>query len=131
MPSRHSSARNDLGEFSSYYRDYVELMAHMDTVLPDRVHRVHYERSVADLEGEVRRLLDYCGLSFEAECLRFYDNSRVVQTVSSEQVRLPIYSDAVDQRRHYESWLGPLKDALGSLIEQYPAERSTARLAQR
>jgi predicted Zn-dependent protease len=110
----------DLGELGRYYRDYVDLMEHVDTVLPGRVLRVHYEHLVADPEGEVRRLLDYCRLPFEAACLRFYDNPRVVQTVSSEQVRRPIYSDAVDQWRHYEPWLKPLKDALGSLADQYP-----------
>jgi tetratricopeptide (TPR) repeat protein len=110
----------DLGDLGSYYRDYVELMAHMDAVLPGRVHRVHYEQLVADPENAVRRLLDYCRLPFEAHCLRFYDNPRVVQTVSSEQVRRPIYADAVDQWRHYEPWLGALKGALGSLAEHYP-----------
>jgi len=89
-------------------------------VLPGRVYRVHYERLVADPEGEVRRLLDYCGLPYEDECLRFYDNRRAVQTISSEQVRRPIYSDAVDQWRHYEPWLGPMKEALGDLVERYP-----------
>jgi tetratricopeptide (TPR) repeat protein len=110
----------DLGELGRYYRDYVDLMAHMDAVLPGRVHRIHYEQLVADPEGEVRRLLDYCRLPFEPECLRFYDNRRVVQTVSSEQVRRPIYADAVDQWRNYEPWLGALKDALGALADQYP-----------
>ncbi len=110
----------DLGELGRYYRDYVELMNHMDAVLPRRVHRVHYEQLVGDPEGEVRRLLDHCRLPFEPECLRFYDNPRVVQTISSEQVRRPIYSDSVDQWRHYEPWLGALKDALGGLADQYP-----------
>ncbi|MHB8475076.1 MAG: sulfotransferase [Steroidobacteraceae bacterium] len=110
----------DLGEMGRYYRDYADLMAHFDAVLPGRVHRVHYEQLVADSEGEVRRLLDYCGLPFERQCLQFYENRRAVQTISSEQVRRPIYSDAVDQWRHYEQWLGPLKEALGDLVERYP-----------
>jgi predicted Zn-dependent protease len=110
----------DLSELGRYYRDYVDLMAHIDAVLPGRVHRVHYERLVADPETEVRRMLDYCGLPFDAQCLRFYDNRRAVQTISSEQVRRPIYTDAIDQWRHYEPWLGPLKDALGDLVERYP-----------
>lgn len=113
----------DLEELGRYYRSYFELMEHMDAVLPGRVHRVHYERLVADPEGEVRRLLDYCRLPFEAGCLRYYDNARVVQTISSEQVRQPIYADAVDQWRNYEPWLGPLKDALGDVLERYAAER--------
>jgi hypothetical protein len=95
-------------------------MEHFDAVLPKRVHRVHYEKLVADPEGEIRRVLDYCRLPFESGCVRFYDNRRVVQTISSEQVRRPIYSEGVDQWRHYEPWLGPLNDALGDLVERYP-----------
>jgi tetratricopeptide (TPR) repeat protein len=110
----------DLSELGRFYRDYAELMEHFDTVLPKRVHRVYYEQLVADPEGEVRRLLDYCGLPFEQTCLHFYENRRVVQTISSEQVRRPIYSDAVDHWRHYEPWLGPLNDAVGDLVERYP-----------
>ena len=109
-----------LDDMGRYYRDYVELMAHYDDVLPGRVHRVIYERMVEDTEAEVRRLLDYCGLPFEASCLRFYENDRPVRTASSEQVRRPIYKDGVDQWRHYEPWLDPLKAALGPVLEAYP-----------
>jgi hypothetical protein len=112
---------NDLGEIGRYYRDYAELMEHYDAALPGRVHRVYYERLVADPEAEVRRLLDHCGLPFEAQCLRFYDNKRVVLTISSEQVRQPIYTESIDQWRHFEPWLGPLKATLGDLVERYPA----------
>jgi tetratricopeptide (TPR) repeat protein len=108
----------DLAQLGSYYRDYVELMAHFDAVLPGRIHRVRYEDVVTDLEGEVRKLLEHCGLSFEVQCLRFYENRRVVQTASSEQVRRPIFSEGVDQWRHFEPWLGPLKDALGDAIDR-------------
>ena len=110
----------DQGDLARFYRDYVELMAHYDAVLPGRVHRVYYERVVADLSGEVHRLLEYCGLPFEDRCLRFYETRRGVQTASSEQVRQPIYAEGVDQWRHFEPWLGPLKQALGSLVERYP-----------
>ena len=110
----------DLEEMGRYYRDYHEMMAHTDAVLPGRVHRVHYESLVADPETEVRRLLDHCGLPFDERCLHFYDNARTVMTVSSEQVRRPIYTESVDQWRHYEPWLGPLKAALGELVDQYP-----------
>jgi predicted Zn-dependent protease len=110
----------DLGELGRYYQDYANLMAHMDAVLPGRVYRVHYEQLVADPEREVRRLLEACGLPFEPECLRFYKNPRAVQTISSEQVRRPIYSDAVDHWRHYEPWLGALRDAVADLCERYP-----------
>ncbi|MBV6423797.1 MAG: Beta-barrel assembly-enhancing protease [Steroidobacteraceae bacterium] len=109
-----------LDEVGRYYRDYVELMAHFDAVLPGRVHRVIYERMVEDTETEVRRLLDYCGLPFEPACLQFYRNDRAVRTASSEQVRRPIYRDGVDQWRHYEPWLEPLKHALGPIIDRYP-----------
>jgi predicted Zn-dependent protease len=111
----------DLADLGRYYRDYVELMAHIDTVLPGRVHRVFYESTIDDTEGEVRRLLDYCGLPFEEQCLRFYENERAVRTASSEQVRRPIFRDGMDHWRHYEPWLGPLKEALGSVLETYPA----------
>ena len=111
----------DLASIGRYYCDYVELMAHFDAVLPGRVHRVFYEALVRDPEGEIRRLLDYCGVPFEAGCLRFYETERGVRTASSEQVRRPIYADAVEQWRHYEPWLGPLKAALGPVLDRYPA----------
>jgi hypothetical protein len=76
---------------------------------------VQYEDLVSDLEGEVRRLLAYCGLPFEEQCLRFHETERVVQTVSSDQVRQPLYADAVEQWRNFEPWLGELKEALGDL----------------
>jgi tetratricopeptide (TPR) repeat protein len=109
-----------LEDLGRYYADYVALMAHLDAVLPGRVHRVLYERMVDDTEGEVRRLLDYCGLPFEEGCLRFYENERAVRTASSEQVRRPIYRESVDQWRHYEAWLGPLRDSLGPVLDAYP-----------
>ncbi len=109
----------DLRELGRYYADYVALMAHIDSVLPGRVHRVIYERMVDDPEGEVRRLLDYCGLPFEENCLQFYQNDRAVRTASSEQVRRPIFRDGVDQWRHFEPWLDPLKAALGPVLQEY------------
>jgi tetratricopeptide (TPR) repeat protein len=103
----------DLTDIGRYYRDYVELMAHFDTVLPGRVHRVIYETMVEDTEGEVRRLLDYCGLPFERACLEFHRNPRAVRTASSEQVRRPIFREGLDHWRRFEPWLGPLREALG------------------
>jgi tetratricopeptide (TPR) repeat protein len=103
----------DLTELGRFYVDYVALMNHFDRALPGRVHRVLYERVVADPEAEIRALLAFCGLPFEDACLRFYENTRPVRTPSAEQVRQPIFSDAVDQWRNYEPWLGPLKAALG------------------
>lgn len=110
----------DLSELGLYYRDYVELMEHIDAVLPGRVYRLHYERLVTDTENEVRRLLEYCRLPFEPECLRFYANRRVAQTISSEQVRRPIYTAGLEQWRHFEPWLDPLKGALQDLVDDYP-----------
>jgi tetratricopeptide (TPR) repeat protein len=110
-----------LADIGRYYADYVRLMAHYDAVLPGRVHRVIYERLVEDTEGQVRALLDYCGLPFEEGCLRFYENTRAVRTASSEQVRKPIYKDGVEHWKNFEPWLGELKEALGPVLESYPA----------
>lgn len=109
----------DLATIGKYYRTYVELMSHFDTVLPGRVHRVVYESLISDTEGEVRRLLAYCGLPFEETCLDFHRNRRAVSTASAEQVRQPIYKNALDHWRNYEPWLGPLKAELGPLLEFY------------
>ena len=99
-------------------------MAHVDAMLPGRMHHVFYESIVKDTEAEVRRLLDYCGLPFEEACLRFYENDRPVRTASSEQVRQPIFRDGVDRWRQYEPWLGPLKGwpwaRFSSDIPQFP-----------
>ncbi len=105
----------DLDDIGRYYRDYVRLMAHWDEVLPGQVLRVQHEDVVDDLEGQVRRLLAYCGLEYEAACLQYYETARDVRTPSSEQVRQPIFRDSVEQWRHFEPWLQPLKDALGEL----------------
>ncbi|MGZ3402525.1 MAG: tetratricopeptide repeat-containing sulfotransferase family protein [Phenylobacterium sp.] len=115
----------DLADIGRYYRDYVELMAHFDAVLPGRIHRVIYEDVIEDTEGEVRRLLDYCGLPFEDGCLAFYENGRAVRTVSSEQVRRPIFRQGLDQWRAYEPWLGPLKAALGPALEGWRTRANT------
>jgi tetratricopeptide (TPR) repeat protein len=109
-----------LENIGRYYLDYVALMDHFDTVLPGRIHRVIYEALVDNIELEVRRLLDYCQLPFDERCLRFYENDRAVRTASSEQVRQPIYRAGLDQWRHYEPWLMPLKLSLGELVDAYP-----------
>ena len=108
-----------LEDLARYYRTYLELMRHWDVVLPGRVLRVHYEDVVADLEGNVRRILDHCGLEFEPACVEFYRTERSVRTASSEQVRQPIYREALDQWRHYEPWLGALREALGDALTRY------------
>jgi tetratricopeptide (TPR) repeat protein len=102
-------------DIARYYRMYVELMAHWDAALPGRVLRVQHETVVDDLEGNVRRILEFCELDFEPACLDFHKTLRTVHSASSEQVRRPIYREGVDQWRHYEPWLGPLKSALGPL----------------
>jgi tetratricopeptide (TPR) repeat protein len=110
----------DLGDMGHYYADYVRAMAHVDAVLPDRLHRVIHEALVADPEAEVRALLTYLGLPFEPACLSFHENTRAVRTASSEQVRRPINRDGMDQWKPYEAWLGPLKTGLGDLWHSYP-----------
>ncbi|MEO5706407.1 MAG: sulfotransferase [Alteraurantiacibacter sp.] len=112
-----SYSQEDMGH---YYRRYTDLMAHFDEVAPGTVHRVFYEAVVADLEGEVRRLLDFLGLPFDPACLRYYESDRAVRTASSEQVREPIFRQGLDQWRHFEPWLDPLKAALGPALSDYP-----------
>jgi hypothetical protein len=84
-------------------------------VLPGRVLRVQHEEVVEDLEGNVRKLLEFCGLEFEPQCVEFHKTERSIRTASSEQVRQPIFKEGLDQWRHFEPWLGPLKAALGDL----------------
>ena len=100
-------------DIARYYRTYVELMDHWNAVLPGRVLRVQHEDVVDDLEGSVRRILDYCGLPFEASCVEFHKTQRSVRTPSSEQVRQPIFRDGLDQWKKFESSLEPLRKALG------------------
>ncbi len=95
-------------------------MAHIDQAQPGTVHRVIYERMVEDTEAEVRRLLHYCDLEFDAACLRFYETERAVRTASSEQVRQPIFRSGVENWGMFEPWLDPLKAALGPVLDAYP-----------
>jgi hypothetical protein len=112
---------HDLEEIGRFYVAYVELMAHWDEVLPGRIHRVIYEDLVADPEREVRRMLDYLGLPFEQECLRFYEKEQAILTASVEQARGPIYAGGVGNSCNFEPWLGPLKKTLGTVLDAYPA----------
>lgn len=116
----------NLADIGYYYADYADLMAHFDAVLPGRVHRVFYERLIADPEGEIRRLLDYCGLPFEEACLRFHDTERPVRTASAQQVRQPMFRDGLEHWRVYERWLGPLMAALGPALDDYPSTEAQA-----
>lgn len=119
--ARGQSFSYDLVEIGRYYRDYVGLMAAFDAAVPGAVHRVFYEDMVGNTEAEVRRLLACLDLPFEPACLEFYNNDRAVRTASSEQVRQPIFTDGIDQWRHFEPWLGPLVETLGSVATAYPA----------
>jgi tetratricopeptide (TPR) repeat protein len=110
----------DLDDMGRYYADYVRLMAHIDRVLPGRVHRVIYERMVDDSEAEIRALLAAFGLPFEDACLRFHETERAVRTPSSEQVRRPIFRDGVEGWQGFAPWLGPLEAALGDVLTSYP-----------
>ena len=109
-------------DIARYYRTYLELMHHWDRVLPGWVLRVQHEDVVDDLEGNVRRLLDFCGLEFEPQCVEYHKTQRSVRTASSEQVRLPIYREGLDQWRNFEPWLEPLKHALGDALTRYRDE---------
>lgn len=108
-----------LDDIGHYYRGYVDLMAHWDEVLPGKVLRVQHEDVVHDLDGQVRRILDHCGLPFEQGCIDFHKTERAVRTASSEQVRQPISRSGLDQWRKFEAHLGPLKDALGPVLDDY------------
>ncbi|MDT8320589.1 MAG: sulfotransferase [Xanthomonadales bacterium] len=109
-----------LEEIARYYKAYVRLMAHWDRVLPGKVLRVHYEQVVADLEGQVRRMLDFLGLPFEENCLNYYQTDRSIRTPSSEQVRQPIYRSGVEHWRKFEPYLEVLKRDLADEIRAYP-----------
>ena len=106
-----------LEDIGRYYRTYVELMAHWDEALPGKVLRVEHEDVVDDLEANVRRILDFCGLEFEPQCVEFYKTERSIRTASSEQVRQPIFKEGIDQWRNFEPWLAPLKQALARVAE--------------
>ena len=104
-----------LEEIGTYYKDYVEVMNHWDKVLPGKILRVQYEDVVSNLENEVTRILEYCNLPFEDNCINFHKTERNVRTPSSEQVRQPIYKSGLEQWKNYEPWLDPLKKSLGNI----------------
>jgi tetratricopeptide (TPR) repeat protein len=104
-----------LEDIARYYRSYLELMAHWEQALPGKVLRVQHEELVEDLEAHVRRILEFCGLDYQPQCVEFYKTERSVRTASSEQVRQPIFRQGLNQWRHFEPFLGPLKAALGPL----------------
>jgi tetratricopeptide (TPR) repeat protein len=114
-------------DIARYYRTYLDLMEHWDAVLPGRVLRVQHEDVVEDLEGNVRRILAFCGLEFEPACLDFHATERSVRTASSEQVRQPIFREGLERWKRYEPWLGPMQEALGDARIRY--RQSTKTLA--
>ncbi len=107
----------NLTELGRYYCDYTRFMALFDRVLPGRVLTVRYEDLVTDTEAQVRRLLDHCGLPFELACLSHHETTRPVRTASSEQVRQPMYRDGLDQWRRFQPWLGDLRSALATVLD--------------
>jgi tetratricopeptide (TPR) repeat protein len=109
----------DLNECAEYFLEYERVMAHWDEVLPGQVLRVQYEDVINDVESQVRRLLDFCELPWEDACLKFYETERAVNTASMEQVREPIYKDAVNYWKNYETHLDELKDILAPALECY------------
>jgi hypothetical protein len=109
----------NINDIARYYRTYLEIMRHWNVALPGRILTVHHEDVVDDLEGNVRRILDFCGLPFEAACLEFHKTPRNVRTASSEQVRQPISREGIDQWRNYEPWLASLRAALGDAVTSY------------
>ena len=110
----------DLDHIGQFYSAYVQQMSHFDHAAPGSIHHLTHEALVDDLETEVRRMLDYLHLPFEPACLQFHETRRAVHTPSSEQVRRPINRDGQGRWRHYDQWLGPLKAALGSVLDHYP-----------
>jgi hypothetical protein len=109
----------DLAELGRYYRRYAELMRHWDSVLPsDAMLHVSYEAVVDDLEGQARRMVEFCGLEWDERCLRFYESRRPVKTASSVQVRKPLFRTSVERWKHFEAGLAPLIAELGGLLPE-------------
>ena len=110
----------DVFEIAEYYKLYHEMMRHWHEALPGRILDVHYEETVGDLETQVRKILDYCGLPFEEQCLRFYETERAVKTASSEQVRQPIYTGSVGKWRRYGEHIEYWQSELSEIIAELP-----------
>ena len=110
----------DMLDLAHYYEQYDAMMKHWQEVLPGKVLDVHYEETVTDLESQVRRILDFCGLDFEQSCVDFHLSDRAVKTASSEQVRQPIYTDAMGTWRRYEKHIDLWQEQLGYIIDELP-----------
>lgn len=120
----------DMAELADFYRKYHETMQHWHRVLPGKVLDIHYEETVTDLEAQVKRILEHCGLPFEEACVRFYRTDRPVKTASSEQVRQPIYTRALGYWRHYETHIGTWKEQLGDILAELPETVRNAGITQ-
>ncbi|MDG1694422.1 MAG: sulfotransferase [Porticoccaceae bacterium] len=114
----------DMHDIASYYNDYLTLMNHWDKALPNEILRVQYEDVIDDIETQVKRILNYCDLSFEENCIDFYKTKRAVRTASSEQVRQPINKKGVEQWRNFEEFLDPLQKQLAPSIKDFDLWRS-------
>lgn len=110
----------DMLDLAHYYQEYDSMIKHWHEVLPGKVLDVHYEETVTDLEGQVRRILKHCDLPFEESCVRFHETERAVKTASSEQVRQPIYTGALGKWRHYEKHLGLWFEQLDYIVDELP-----------
>ena len=110
--SGHHNYAYDLTELGGYYRLYVALMEHWKQLLPGQIHEISYDILVQDLQGEVRRLLAYCGLQFDDRCLAFHETRRAVKTASFAQVRQAVYQTSRGRWKPYEHMLQPLLSAL-------------------
>jgi len=111
--SRGQEFSYDLGNLGRFYREYERLMDHWRAVLPRPMYEVQYEELVSDQERVSRELVEFCGLAWHPDCLRFHENTRPVQTASRWQVRQPMYATSIGRWKHYDAHLGPLKEALG------------------
>jgi len=112
----------DLFEIGEYYLEYVRLMKHWHEIYPNEIYNIQYEKLIENQEEETRKLIEYCGLEWEEDCLKFYENKRSVNTASSEQVRQPIYKGAMLAWKNYESELGPLIEILDPVLKEYPKD---------
>jgi tetratricopeptide (TPR) repeat protein len=108
----------DQVEIGEYYLEYRRLMRHWQETLPGKVLEVRYEDMVNDQENQTRRLLAFCGLPWEEQCLRFYETDRAVRTASSEQVRQPMYNSSINHWRNFKAQLAPLLEVIGEELEK-------------
>lgn len=120
----------DLVELGEYYLQYRKMMDYWQQVLPNRILEVEYENLVADPEFQIHRLLDYCGLPWDDQCMRFYETDRIVNTASAEQVRRPIYRSAVNRWQNYENQLRDLIELLKPKLQQLPEDQRPASLSR-